>query len=84
MNENSPICAKAIPTVNAALNGYLIVQTRRIATIGLPMITTASAPATSPGEANSAAGSRSIPTETKKSTANASRIGKASDAARRL
>ncbi len=46
--------------------------------------TIASVPANSHGESSSDAGSSSIPTETKNSTANASRIGSASDAARRL
>src|SRR5581483_3522806 len=57
MNENSPIWARAIPTVNAALNGYLITQTSRSATSGLPMRTTANAPVTRPGEAINARGS---------------------------
>ena len=37
-----------------------------------------------PGESSNDAGSSSMPTETKNSTANASRIGNASEAARRL
>ena len=51
---------------------------------GLPTRMTASVAATSTGASSRCRGSNSIPTETKKSTAKASRIGRASVAARRL
>src|SRR6478735_6945043 len=84
MNENSPIWASATATVTDALNGYPNAQTSTSATNGLPTSTMASAPSTSRGDCNKAAGASSMPTDTKNSTANASRIGSASDAARRL
>ena len=51
---------------------------------GLINRTIARVPPNSHGESSSEAGSSSIPTETKNSTANASRIGSASAAARWL
>ena len=48
------------------------------------MSTTASATSTRPGDSSERAGSNSMPTDTKNRTANASRIGSASAAARRL
>src|SRR5438128_2991243 len=54
------------------------------ATSGFPIMTTASVSTTSEGARSKWPGSSSIPTDTKKSTANASRIGSASEAARTL
>ena len=51
---------------------------------GLPIRTTASVAASICGSSSSVPGSSSMPTETKNSTANASRIGSASEAARTL
>src|SRR5262245_47799788 len=79
MNENSPICASAMPAVNAVRKGYRMIQTNNNATNGLASKTTASAPNTRPGERRSAAGSSNMPTDTKNNTANASRMGNASD-----
>ena len=50
--------------------------------MGLASSTIASVAASSPGDVKTVLGSKSIPTDTKNSTANASRIGRASEAAR--
>src|SRR6476620_6239623 len=80
MNENSPIWASATATVTDALNGYPTAHTSTSATNGLPTSTIASAPSTSAGDCSSAAGASSMPTETKNSTANASRLGRGAQA----
>ena len=84
MNENSPIWASAMATESATRNGYRKANTMANAASGLPTRTTASVAATSPGACTREAGVRSMPTDTKNKTANASRMGRASDAARRL
>ena len=84
MNENSPICASATATASATRNGYRSSHTISSAASGFPTSTTASVEASSAGMPQAVRGSSSIPTETKNETANASRIGSASDAARRL
>jgi hypothetical protein len=82
MKENSPICASATATERLVASGWRITQVIRKATSGLPIITTARVPITRSGWSRSASGRSSMPTETKNSTANASRSGSASDAAR--
>src|SRR5688572_15607763 len=84
MNENSPICASATATEMEVLNGYRIRRTIANAASGLPMRMTSSMATISDGGDHSMAGSSSIPTDTKNNTANASRMGRASAAARTL
>ena len=84
MKENSPICASAAAT-GMAIDGDT--PRHRItarATAGLRKITISTVARIARGERTSVDGSKSIPTDTKNSTAKASRIGRASDAARRL
>src|SRR5512145_1332185 len=50
MNENSPIWARAIPTVNATRNGYFVAQTMRRATNGFATSGTARALIARPGD----------------------------------
>ena len=82
MKENSPICARLAPTVSAVLRGYRNARTSAIATIGFPTITIPATASNFAGSSTTTAGSKSIPTETKKSTAKASRNGSDSSAAR--
>ena len=84
MNENSPIWASATATETAVRSGWPSIRTIASAASGLPSRITARVAATTPGERVRWCGSNSIPTETKNSTAKASRIGRASVAARRL
>ncbi len=81
MNENSPIWASPSATVKAVRAEYPNAATTTRATSGLPMSTMARAARTRAGSRTSSIGSNSMPTDTKKSTANASRIGNASAAA---
>lgn len=84
MNENSPICDSATAIDSATLNGYPRRRTMTSAMSGLPIITTANVARIRPGASTRYRGDSNMPTATKNSTANASRIGSASDAARRL
>ena len=84
MKENSPICASAAAT-GMAIDGDT--PRNRItarATAGLTRTTISTVARIARGARTSVEGSKSIPTETKNSTAKASRIGRASEAARRL
>jgi hypothetical protein len=82
MKLNSPTWDSAAPTATAVDIGLPSRRTTNIAAIGLPSKTTASTIAINSGARTTLLGSHSIPTETKKSTAKASRMGKASFAAR--
>ena len=85
MNENSPICASADGTVSTVFNGYPRTARTNATISGLAMTTTPRAASDQPRVLEQRCrDSRSMPTETKNSTANASRIGSASLAARRL
>src|SRR6478736_7208070 len=75
MKENSPICASAAETVNAVLKGYPNSTTITSAARDLPNRMMASTAATISGFVTRMAGSNSMPTEMKKSTANASCSG---------
>ena len=76
MNENSPTCDSATPTGSATVRGTRKTAMTRNAASGLPTMTTASAPVSPcPATRSNDAGSNSMPTDTKKSTAKASRIG---------
>ena len=84
MNENSPICAKLADTVSAVLSGYRNASTRPAAATVLPSMMMATTASTCSGRSHKTAGLNSMPTDTKKSTANASRSGSDSCAARWL
>ena len=84
MNENSPTCPSAAATARPTRTGCRNILTVANAASGLPTMTTARVAAIRSGRASMRAGFINIPTETKNSTANASRIGSASAAARRL
>lgn len=72
MKENSPACASAASTTNALLNGNPSASTMPVAASALPARMTSSTPATMRGSRTMIEGSNSMPTDTKKSTANAS------------
>src|SRR6185503_8631767 len=84
MNENSPIWDNATATVSVVRKGYFISQVTSAAVSGFPTITIANAASANAGLSITLAGRSSIPTDTKNNTANASRIGSASVAARKL
>ena len=84
MNENSPICASAAATAKATGAGRRNPSTITSAASGLPIMMIASVAAVAPKCSRKSRGSNSMPTETKKRTAKASRIGSASAAARKL
>jgi hypothetical protein len=78
MNENSPICARPIATVSPVRSGYPITATITSAASGLPTMMMPSVDSTSSGSRTMNIGSKSIPTDAKNSTPNASRSGSAS------
>ncbi len=80
MNENSPICASPAATIRPVRAGRRKATTIRNAASGFAT-TMSSTSTTATGCASSIDGSNSIPTDTKNSTANASRSGRASSAA---
>ena len=84
MNENSPICASATATESAMRRGLRNSLTTMKAASGLPSNTMPRVARISGQSLMSEAGLNSIPTETKKRTAKASRMGSASAAARAL
>ena len=81
MKENSPICASEAEIISAAERACPNRRTTKKATTDFPirMMTTVASRAS--GAAKSTAGSNSMPTETKNSTAKASRNGSDSVAA---
>ena len=81
MNENSPICARPRATVSAVRAEWPSSATMSSAANGLAIRMMASAARIISGSRTTNAGSKSIPTDTKNSTAKASRIGSASAAA---
>ena len=84
IKENSPICAKLMPTVIAVLSGYLKSNTKATAASVLPTVMIKITISNLIGSFHTISGLRSMPTETKKRTANASRNGRDSSAARLL
>ena len=84
MKENSPICDRTTATGSPTRSGLPRSVVIASAARGFPNSTTASVRAMRPGARNRYCGSSSMPIETKNRTAKASRIGKASDAARTL
>src|SRR4051812_2548038 len=82
MNENSPIWANPKATVSAVRAGRRSATTTRNAASGFPTRTIAIVAKVRGRFAAMACGSRSMPIDTKKRTAKASRMGIASDAAR--
>ena len=81
MNENSPICASEAATSSAASRAPPSRRTATKAIAGVMTSTRISAPTIGSGSSTRIVGSNSIPTETKNSTANASRSGSDSSAA---
>ena len=81
MKENSPICASATATERAMRKGLPKSLTTMKAARGLPMRTIPSVARMRGQSLMSEAGLNSIPTETKKRTAKAARMGTASAAA---
>ena len=84
INANSPICARLVAIVSAVRCEWPNMRTSRSAATDLPKIIIARVPSTASGCSSRIIGSNSIPTETKNSTANASRSGRVSCAARWL
>ena len=84
MNENSPICARLADTVSAVLSGYRNASTIANAASDLPNRMIETTMRTFSGCSSRIAGLKSMPTDTKKSTENASRSGSDSSAARWL
>ena len=81
MNENSPICARLAAMVSAISLDLPSIRTTAQAASDLPTMMIASVSSTSSGCSSRIIGSNSMPTETKNSTANASRSGSESSAA---
>ena len=84
MNENSPICASATATARPTRSGYLNAMVMASAASGLPDEHDGERGGEQARLLEHLQRISSMPTETKNSTANASRIGSASDAARTL
>ena len=84
MKENSPICARLAEIVSAVPTGRRKAMTMRKARIDLPMRMMNSVARIGSGSRQMLEGSKSMPTETKNSTAKASRSGSVSCAARWL
>ncbi|GAV34303.1 hypothetical protein ROTAS13_01968 [Roseomonas sp. TAS13] len=82
MKENSPICARLAEMVTAVPLGWPKARTIIQAAADLPSTMMAMVPSTAQGASTSTFGSNSMPTETKNSTAKASRKGSASSVAR--
>ena len=82
MNENSPICARLAEIVSAVDDGWPNARTIRKAATDLPTTMMNTVASTGSGSLSRIAGSNSMPTETKNSTAKASRSGSVSCAAR--
>ena len=81
MKENSPICDRLTAIVSAVRIGSLSRRTMPNAAIALPTTMIRNVASTCHGWSTRMCGLNSIPTETKNSTANASRIGSESAAA---
>ncbi len=81
MNENSPIWARLAEIVSAVWRGRRNASTMPRAASDLPTMMMRTTAMTSRGSRTRTIGSKSIPTATKKSTANASWSGNASEAA---
>ena len=81
MNENSPICARLTAMVAAVPSGRPNSCTMASAATDLAMTMMATVASTGSGSRTRIAGSNSMPTEMKNSTAKASRSGSVSDAA---
>ena len=75
MNENSPIWARLADTVSAVRTGWRKASTMMKAASDLPTMMMASTESTASGSRTSTVGSKSIPTDTKNNTANASLSG---------
>jgi hypothetical protein len=84
MKENSPICARLAAIVIPVAQGWPKARTIKSAAADLPTTMMASVASTASGAVTGMLGSNSMPTETKNSTAKASRSGIASSAARWL
>ncbi|MNE61131.1 hypothetical protein D3C80_1563210 [compost metagenome] len=84
MKANSPICARLAEMVSAVRLEWPNIFTSRNAAADLPNTIIASVASTARGSLIRIIGSNSMPTETKNSTAKASRSGKVSWAARWL
>ena len=84
MKENSPIWARLADTVRAVDVGYPNARTIRNAAIDLPRMMISTVASTGRASRIRIIGSNSIPTDTKNSTAKASRSGSDSLAARWL
>ncbi len=84
MKENSPICARLAEIVSAVRSGWPKASTIARAATDLPITMMRNVAITGQKSRTMMDGSNSIPTETKNSTANASRSGSVSSAARWL
>ncbi len=84
MNENSPIWARLAEIVQAVDDGWPNIRTIRKAAADLPMTMMNTVASSGSGSRSTIVGSTSMPTETKNSTAKASRSGSVSCAARWL
>ena len=84
MNENSPICARLAEIVKAVETGWRNPRTIPNASTAFPSVMMRIVATSGPGCSTRTRGLNSIPTETKNSTANASRRGSVSCAARWL
>ena len=81
MNENSPICASEAVIINAAERECPNSLTTKNAAIDLPTRMISTVASSAKGAARMMVGSNNMPTETKNSTAKASRKGSDSVAA---
>ena len=81
MNENSPICASEAVIISAAERECPNRRTTRKAATDLPTRMMSTVASSASGAASTIVGSNSMPTETKNSTAKASRNGSDSVAA---
>ena len=81
MKENSPIWASAAATVRLVALSSLKTVVMPIAAMDLPTMTMPRTPSTASGSRSRIVGSNNIPTETKNSTAKASRSGRDRSAA---
>ena len=84
MNENSPICARLAEIVSAVMRGCPNSRTMKNAAMDFPRTMMNTVASSGNGSRYAIIGSTSMPTETKNSTANASRSGSVSCAARWL